>query len=155
MRLAISPTPSNTPSNTPQVTPSSSSCPNGVTPTPTSTNNLTPTVTATNTVTPTNTPTNTITPSVTATNTSTPTPTPTTPISDCECWRFQNELGTSQNITYTPCGGTEETISMTPGQILYKCLVVGAPITSASITYVPCTDPVGCSINSDCTGCAF
>jgi len=134
------PTVTNTPSETPTNTPTSTS---GSTPTQTPTNTPTQTVTPTNTNTPTETPTN------------TPTVTPTATETNCECWRFQNELGTPQDITYTPCGSFSQTITMSAGQILYKCVEAGTSITSASITYVPCTNPVGCDFDADCNGCSY
>jgi hypothetical protein len=117
----------------------------------------TPTPTSTS-VTPTSTPTNTPTPTTSGpppTSTPTSTPTPTTTQANCECWRFQNETNQSHDITFTDCGDTEQTISMPGGQILYRCLEAGSTITSASITYTPCLNPIGCTTGSQCNNCGF
>lgn len=96
-------------------------------------------------------------PSVTPTPTNTPTltqtPTPSSVI--CDCYRFQNETGTSDDITYTNCSGVETTITMAPSEIQYKCVRSGTSIITTSITYVPCTSPTTCTDDTECSGCSF
>ena len=95
------------------------------------------------------------TPTQTPTNTPTLTQTPTSSPVSCDCYRFQNELGTPNDITYTNCSGVEVTITMAPGEIQYKCVRSGTSITTSSITYVPCTNPTTCTDDTECSGCSF
>jgi hypothetical protein len=96
-----------------------------------------------------------VTPTPTQTNTPTITQTPSPSPVTCDCYRFQNETGTSDDITYTNCSGVETTITMAPSEIQYKCVRSGTSITTASITFVPCTSPTTCTDDTECSGCSF
>lgn len=130
------PVPSPTPSPTPSITPSP-------TLTPFLTPSVTPSVSPTS-VTPTPTPTNTPTPS-------------NTPAYNCSCWFFLNETAGPLFIEYTACGDMTTTIeSVGGGQARYRCLTDGQPINAdPGMTYVPCLIPTDCSVDAECTGCAF
>jgi len=143
----ITPTPTATQTNTPTNTSTI-----GTTPTPTRTpqSTSTPTVTPTNTSTPTNTASQTSTPTVTPTNTSTPSAT--LPPPSCECYQTTNLTAEAVNITYTPCGDAEATVSVPGFGTLNFCvepltiIYPGVGLTYPALCNIPCIyDGVDCS----------
>jgi hypothetical protein len=106
------------------------------------------------TTTTTSTTTTTTTAAPTTTTTSTTTTTTTAAPFNCVCYLFFNETGTSDDVTYTPCGGAETTESVGAGQSIRRCVDFDSPApSSATITIVACTSTVSCVDDSDCTLC--
>jgi len=126
---------------------------------PTSTPTPTPTLTPTPTPTPTGTPTPTPggpTDTPTPTPTVTPTPTPTeTPVVNCSCYWFINEIGSTIYYDFVPCGDVDVlTYPLAPGASVRRCVQNGyTPTIGFGGTITACTSTVACDEDLDCTGC--
>jgi len=106
--------------------------------TPTSTPSLTPSSTATPSVTPTHSITSTpsttpsVTPSLTPSNTPSHTPsvTPSASLLTCVTWQFFANNGVSGQVTYTVCGGSSSTQTVTDSAVI--CVASGNTPTSST-----------------------
>ena len=123
--IPLTPTPTNTPTNTPSSTPPS---------TPPSTPASTPGGTPS------------------STNTATPSTTP--PPASCECYQTTNTTDEAVDITYTPCGDAETTVSVPGYGVLNFCV---EPLTilypGIGLTY-PTLCNIACEYDDvDCESC--
>jgi hypothetical protein len=146
------PTPSITPSNTPSYTPTGTVCP-GLTPTATSTIAVTPTTTPTPTQTQTGTGGLLISPTPTNTSTSTPTQTPTPTELSCQCYRIDNNTEGGLDVTYTPCGSIETTVTVPGNNAINICVEPLTIIYRDPGLEFPIFCNIDCINDSQCTVC--